>query len=613
MNGWERFQKRRSGNTENGQNTSSGWARFQESRAATGNTAGSGWERFLQQSRGVQRASSDSDIYGKSGMDALRKDADALTGGLTQYFQNEHTANAGNSLYRQKTRLMLDAIANEREYFRYYADAFTPEDLTRYNNELDTYEAQLKRYNGAFGDASGKASDKDAAIMGSGYSALSNGLTSFDNDIRGLAQSKTIVTGESTKDLQQRRTALSSKLEAAKRYMEQNAALFTPQERKQWQAEFDRYESYLNGVGVYLDSVGVKNPWTGKLVPMPSETIPTPDEAKRQSDIRQKVTGVLGNLSKAVERGITPENAQQEQESARGAVARARWEAGDLGREYAELSRKLASLPDNATTERSAIGRRLHALEGEKASREKTISEYSERAKVAEAAANAGEGYRNFRLASMVQQALTAPDFQEKSKPEDGVFSYTVDDTANWRLALSDDYDYADAIHIKNPEYGYINGTDEDRTVIINQYAVHNAERDSFASYDYLTEQEKGVFNYLWATDGAETAMEYLNALKPTLDYRHGTTDAEYAAGTFTGNVVIPAVRGFQNTMRNTEALLGGGQELPISPIEYETAARQENAGKAGKWVIGASTSFGQMIPALVASGATQNSWVVPE
>lgn len=571
--------------------------------------ASDSWEQFVQRAQSGQRTASDSAIYQKSGMEALRKDAHTLTGGLTHYFKNKHTANAIDPQYRQKTRAMLDAIANERKYFEYYKDSFTAEDLQKYTAELDEYEAKLKAYDGYFGNGYGRATDKNSAIWGSGYSALSSGLTSFDKDVRGLMQGGRVVTDEAKTDLKRQQQALSSRLSATKRYMEQNAALFTPQERKQWQDEFSRYESYLNGVGSYLTSgqLGTTNPFTNKTVPVPNGGLTLEQDRQQREAVQQKITDVIDSFSNAGRLGITAKNAQQEAQTAQGVVQRATRKRERLTAQRAEMEQQLKAIPDSEWQARNALVQQMQDVDTQIDAQRHTIETYTERGKVAQDVANAGEKYDEFRIGSMVQEALNAPDFAEKSKPQEGVYSYTVDDNVNVRLALSDDYDLSDATHIQNPEYGWINGTDDDRAIIGQQYAVHNGELDSFSSYSYLTNEEKGVFNYLWATKGKETAMEYLAALKPTLDYRNGAAMAQDSPGTLWGNVLSPMWRGLQGAMRNTEALLQGGQELPISPGEYETAIRRENAGEWGRHIIDASTSFGQMLPAMTISLATGN------
>lgn len=617
-NGWERFkaeqeQRGTAGNPAGASRSGdNGFAEYQR-RSAQRQSGQSGssrsWQRYLWETQGIRPTASNEEVYRKSGMDALRKDAHTLTGGLTHYFKNKHTANAIDPQYRQKTRAMLDAIANERKYFDYYKDSFTAEDLQKYTAELDEYEAQLKAYDGYFGNGYGRATDKNSAIWGSGYSALSSGLTSFDKDVRGLMQGGRVVTDEAKTSLQRKQQALSSRLSATKRYMEQNAALFTPQERKQWQDEFSRYESYLNGVGSYLTSgqLGTTNPFTGKTVPVPNGGLTLEQDRQQREAVQQKITDVIDSFSNAGRLGITAKNAQQEAQAAQDVVQRATRKRERLTAQRAEMEQQLKAIPDSEWQARNALVQQMQDVDTQIESQRHTIETYTERGKVAQDIANAGDKYDEYRIGSMVQEALNAPDFAEKAKPQEGVYSYTVDDNVNVRLALSDDYDLSDATHIQNPEYGWINGTDDDRVIIGQQYAVHNGELDSFSSYSYLTNEEKGVFNYLWATKGKETAMEYLAALKPTLDYRNGAAMAQNSPGSLWGNVISPMVRGFQGAMRNTEALLLGGEELPISPGEYETAIRRENAGEWGRHIIDASTSFGQMLPAMTISLATGN------
>lgn len=617
-NGWERFkaeqeQRGTAGNPAGASRSGdNGFAEYQR-RSAQRQSGQSGssqsWQRYLWETQGIRPTASNEEVYRKSGMDALRKDAHTLTGGLTHYFKNKHTANAIDPQYRQKTRAMLDAIANERKYFDYYKDSFTSEDLQKYSAELDEYEAKLKAYDGYFGNGYGRATDKNSAIWGSGYSALSSGLTSFDKDVRGLMQGGRVVTDEAKTDLQRKQQALSSRLSATKRYMEQNAALFTPQERKQWQDEFSRYESYLNGVGSYLTSgqLGTTNPFTGKTVPVPNGGLTLEQDRQQREAVQQKITDVIDSFSNAGKLGITAKNAQQEAQTAQGVVERATRERERLTAQRSEMEQQLNAIPDSDWQARNALVQQMQDVDSQIESQRRTIQTYTERGKVAQDVANAGDKYDEYRIGSMVQEALNAPDFAEKSKPQEGVYSYTMDDNVNVRLALSDDYDLSDATHIQNPEYGWINGTDDDRVIIGQQYAVHNGELYSFSSYSYLTNEEKGVFNYLWATKGKETAMEYLAALKPTLDYRNGAAMAQDSPGSLWGNVLSPMVRGFQGAMRNTEALLQGGQELPVSPGEYETSIRRENAGAWGRHIIDASTSFGQMLPAMTVSLATGN------
>lgn len=689
-NGWERFkaeqeQRGTAGNPAGASRSGdNGFAEYQR-RSAQRQSGQSGssrsWQRYLWETQGIRPTASNEEVYRKSGMDALRKDAHTLTGGLTHYFKNKHTANAIDPQYRQKTRAMLDAIANERKYFDYYKDSFTAEDLQKYTAELDEHEAKLKTYDGYFGNGYGRATDKNSAIWGSGYSALSSGLTSFDKDVRGLMQGGRVVTDEAKTDLQRKQQALSSRLSATKRYMEQNAALFTPQERKQWQDEFSRYESYLNGVGSYLTSgqLGMTNPLTGKTVPVPNGGLTLEQDRQQREAVQQKITDVIDSFSNAGRLGITAKNAKEIAEGSRSGVERGNREIARLEQQRAELEQQLKAMPDSEWQARNAIVQQMQALDGQIETARRTLSSTEERAKAAEAVysleqrgqsvstelseamqqeqalteqlkqARIPQGRRvgnewvsetadeeelarlEYELAKATQRRKQAEqrqralsdfsaaadyykyyslknneDFEEKSRPLPDVYKHNPHGASDWQEFIAHHASISSDEMMQNPIYGYINGMQGRKDSIKKHYASYNGEQDSLESYDYMTADERHIFNYLWATEGEASAMAFLDTLKPTLDYRHGSADAEEDNFFLIDYLWNPMQRGLRNTVRNVESLFTG-EELSTLPWEYETAIRAENSNWFGRGVINASSSFGQMLPAMAASIATGN------
>ncbi len=642
----------------------------------TGGASGS-WEQFVQRMQSGQPTASDSAIYQKSGMDALRKDAHTLTGGLTHYFKNKHTANAIDPQYRQKTRAMLDAIANERKYFDYYKDSFTAEDLQKYTAELDEYEAQLKAYDGYFGNGYGRATDKNSAIWGSGYSALSSGLTSFDKDVRGLMQGGRVVTDEAKTSLQRKQQALSSRLSATKRYMEQNAALFTPQERKQWQDEFSRYESYLNGVGSYLTSgqLGMTNPLTGKTVPVPNGGLTLEQDRQQREAVQQKITSVIDSFSNAGKLGITAKNAKEIAEGSRSGVERGNREIARLEQQRAEMEQQLKAMPDSEWQAKNALVQQMQEVDSQIEAKKRSLSNMEKRAAAAEAVltidtrgkdiqmsmeasvkrqkeleaqlkqARIPKGRRDgnewvsepvdeaevARLESEIakekqQQKLAErrqkelaefsaaadyykyyslknnEDFKEKSRPLPDVYKHNpkgISDLEQFGYHMAATFNNVSSDQLmQEPIYGYINAMQGRKDAIKKHYAYGTGERDSLESYDYMTADERHIFNYLWATEGKGPAMAFLDTLKPTLDYRHGSADAEEDNGWLIDDLWNPMQRGLRSTARNVGAWFSG-EELSTLPWEYETAIRAENAGPLERSVINAASSFGQMLPAL--------------
>jgi hypothetical protein len=685
-NGWERFkaeqeQRGPAGNSAGASRSGdNGFAEYQR-RSAQRQSGQSGssrsWQRYLWETQGIRPTASNEEVYRKSGMDALRKDAHTLTGGLTHYFKNKHTANAIDPQYRQKTRAMLDAIANERKYFDYYKDSFTAEDLQKYTAELDEYEAQLKAYDGYFGNGYGRATDKNSAIWGSGYSALSSGLTSFDKDVRGLMQGGRVVTDEAKTSLQRKQQALSSRLSATKRYMEQNAALFTPQERKQWQDEFSRYESYLNGVGSYLTSgqLGTTNPFTGKTVPVPNGGLTLEQDRQQREAVQQKITDVIDSFSNAGRLGITAKNAQEIAEGSRSGVERGNREIARLEQQRAEMEQQLKAMPDSEWQAKNALVQQMQEVDSQIEAKKRSLSNMEKRAAAAEAVltidtrgkdiqttmeasakrqkeleaqlkqARIPKGRRDgnewvsepvdeaevARLESEIakekqQQKLAErrqkelaefsaaadyykyyslknnEDFKEKSRPLPDVYKHNpkgISDLEQFGYHMAATFNNVSSDQLmQEPIYGYINAMQGRKDAIKKHYAYGTGERDSLESYDYMTADERHIFNYLWATEGKGPAMAFLDTLKPTLDYRHGSADAEEDNGWLIDDLWNPIQRGLRSTARNVGAWFSG-EELSTLPWEYETAIRAENAGPLERGVINAASSFGQMLPAL--------------
>ena len=610
------------------------------------------------------------ECYEASGYDRLVSDLSRLGEETTAYFQVPHRAKNTSDRFLTRTGEMLSAIKKERDYFTRYREYFTEEERRRFNTELDGYESVLRQNRSALesgrgflpestaaqvdrgvkladplglrkeqtaqenravqtqavrkGAPSYAASSRYAAENGSGYIPFIRRVQALDEKVkkpdwqRYTAQANQIVgdAGE-----------LLSDITAMRQYFRNNAKHFTDAEMTEIGDSLDRYERYLrqvsSSVSGYTSRRSMTNPLTGKQVPTGGLVLPTDTDGDGKNDstvyggalgLRQNyehqkpIEDMFTGFESAERLGITEENAAEILSQARTAQEQEERKAEHYREEKERAAAYAKTVPPSDQQADAIAQARVQEYVRKEQSARKLAKDAAERAAAAGAVVRSNGGYTLYNIQNTISKAMNSADYAEKSKPQEGVYSYTVDDNANFRLALSDDYDLSDATHIQNPEYGYINGTDEDRGIIVNQYAVHNAERDSFASYGYLTDEEKGTFNYLWATEGKDAAMKFLHDLKPTLDYRNGKDMAEASPGTLWGNVLSPMWHGFQGAMRNTEALLQGGRELPVSPGEYETSIRRENAGGLGRHIIDASASFGQMLPSMAISYATGNS-----
>lgn len=99
-----------------------------------------------------------------SGFDRMQTDIGTLFGGMDGYFQSKHRIGASGSGWKERVGAMLQSVEKERDYFNRYAGVMG-EDAQKYQNRLNEWETQLKRYRGAL---EGKETDEDSLAFGSG-------------------------------------------------------------------------------------------------------------------------------------------------------------------------------------------------------------------------------------------------------------------------------------------------------------------------------------------------------------------------------------------------------------------------------------------------------------
>lgn len=148
----------------------------QKNRQAAGNTpAASGgfsypatFDEYMQQKgqnqlNTVQTAEREK-CLSASGFDRMQTDMGTLFGGMDGYFQSKHRIGASGSGWKERVGAMLQSVEKERDYFNRYAGVMG-EDAQKYQNRLNEWETQLKRYQGAL---EGKETDEDSLALGSG-------------------------------------------------------------------------------------------------------------------------------------------------------------------------------------------------------------------------------------------------------------------------------------------------------------------------------------------------------------------------------------------------------------------------------------------------------------
>lgn len=99
-----------------------------------------------------------------SGWSQMQTDMGTLFGGMDGYFQSKHRIGASGSGWKERVGAMLQSVEKERDYFNRYADVMG-EDAQGYQEQLNAWEMQLKRYQNAM---NGQEDDEGSLALGSG-------------------------------------------------------------------------------------------------------------------------------------------------------------------------------------------------------------------------------------------------------------------------------------------------------------------------------------------------------------------------------------------------------------------------------------------------------------
>lgn len=123
-----------------------------------------------------------------------------------------------------------------------------------------------------------------------------------------------------------------------------------------------------------------------------------------------------------------------------------------------------------------------------------------------------------------------------------------------------------------------------------------------YAAYGTMTPDEIGIYNYLYATQGADAAEEFLSEMRETLNYRLGTQNYENMSGFGKALYWIPA--GLSQFTSGIEQLFSR-EAVPTSPTLYTSSLIQQEA-QAKSPVLGTlyelGTTLSNMAPSVLAS-----------
>ena len=235
-------------------------------------------------------------------------------------------------------------------------------------------------------------------------------------------------------------------------------------------------------------------------------------------------------------------------------VLRARAESMDLEAEKREIDRLQAELDDfywNADYDATSTNAR-NAFDQEIKRREKEISD---RTQFYNQAKRTQEG---IQFASATQR----DDFAARSGYAGTGFEVP---------ALVEDADPDELT------YEYINDPDI-RTQI-------NRQTNSLAAkgYDLLNEEEVGIYNYYYATEGPVKAQKYLDNIQETLNQRMGERAAESKKDSRWRQYFSGFNAGYSNAVTAPQYLFNNEDEyIPTSALQFESAAIREDLADTG-------------------------------
>ena len=144
--------------------------------------------------------------------------------------------------------------------------------------------------------------------------------------------------------------------------------------------------------------------------------------------------------------------------------------------------------------------------------------------------------------------------------------------------------------------YDYINNIGNARAI-----RGYDAAGNEMQALGTMTEEEIGLYNYIYATQGREAAAEYLNRLRETINARLGQQRYENMSGIGRALYWIPAgINQFTSGIRQ----LFSEEAVPTSPTQYTSQAILE--GLEGRPVASTlyelGTTLSNMAPSILAS-----------
>ncbi|MCI5929298.1 MAG: hypothetical protein MRZ73_12335 [Pseudoflavonifractor capillosus] len=127
---------------------------------------------------------------------------------------------------------------------------------------------------------------------------------------------------------------------------------------------------------------------------------------------------------------------------------------------------------------------------------------------------------------------------------------------------------------------------------LLSTMGGQNGKYGAYTPYSYMTEDEIGIYNYLYATAGREAAEDFLDELMNSLNYRQGEENYENLSGVGKALYWLPAGA---DSFASGVAQLFSEKALPTSPVQYTSAMVRQEAEETSP-VLGTAYDLGTTV-----------------
>lgn len=220
------------------------------------------------------------------------------------------------------------------------------------------------------------------------------------------------------------------------------------------------------------------------------------------------------------------------------------------------------------------------------------------------------------KAAAIRDAALNAPDFAEKSK-----YNSTVSYSRTW---WDDLVQNPSTVSYDDELYEWINGNEDVKADVKRKDSIASSDNPyddgktwlEKAGYDFINDEERAIYNYIYATAGKDKAKDYLDSIADSLQYRYGKDIANGLKGKTLQEYIFGIEAGIDQFASGVAGIFADGY-TPQSATQVASGLVREDLKDKGPnlpdWLGGASlgqvgydavTTTSNMLPSILASTA---------